>query len=132
MKRSTEDAIFSELVRTRAKWTCERCGSWHGDDKVRLHCSHHITRSRNATRWDSRNASAHCASCHHALGADPVMHGQWITAHIGEDTYEQIKAASNRTCQIKKHDRADIRKTLKWQLEELKAGNAESFIGWRP
>ena len=131
MKRSPSDDLFSKLVRTRAKWTCEHCGAWFGDDKGRLHCSHHISRRFNATRWDSRNASAHCAGCHRRLTDDPYAHGEWIEAAIGKDTYLELRAAANRTCQLKKHDHKDIKDTLKWQLDEMNKGNYGEFIGWR-
>ena len=131
MKRNVADAVFSNLVRTRAKWTCECCGSWHGDSKASLHCSHHISRRFNATRLDSRNAAAHCASCHRKFTDDPVMHGEWIEAKIGKETYLELRAAANRTCQIKKHEWKEIVKTLKWQLEQMNEGCSEEFIGWR-
>lgn len=123
--------MFSELVRTRAKWTCEHCGAWFGDDKGRLHCSHHLSRRFNATRWDSRNASAHCAGCHRRLSDDPYKHAEFIEAQIGKAVYLELRAAANRTCQLKKHDRLDVRKTLQWQLKEFNKGNHEVFVGWR-
>jgi len=59
------------------------------------------------------------------------MHGEWIEAKIGKETYLEIRAAANRTCQIKKHEWKGIVKTLKWQLKQMNEGCPEEFIGWR-
>jgi len=139
VKRTVEDALFSDLVRERAAWNCEACGAYCSiGERGGLHCSHHISRRYNATRWAASNAAAHCASCHHHFSDDPVAHGAWIIGHIGDQRYRNLKMASQRLTPLKKHDRADIRETLKAQLADMKQqrergheGRIE-FEGWLP
>lgn len=139
VKRSVEDVLFSELVRERVNYVCEACGTYFGPgERQGLHCSHHISRRYNATRWCASNAAAHCASCHHKFSDDPVLHGQWIIGHIGEQRYLNLKMAAQRPTPLKKHDRADIRETLKAQLADMRKQRARGhegrceFEGWLP
>ena len=139
VKRDILDALFSDLVRERANWCCEACGRCFGpSERQGLHCSHHISRRYNATRWCPVNAAAHCASCHHRFSDDPVLHGEWIIGHIGEQNYRNLKLAAERITPLKKHEREDIRKTLKDQFADMRkqrvnghAGRIE-FDGWIP
>jgi len=139
VKRSIEDALFSDLVRERANYTCEACGRYFPPgERMALHCSHHISRRYNATRWAPMNAAAHCASCHLKFGDDPVLHGEWIKGHIGEQNYRNLKLAAECPTLLKKHDREDIRKELKAQLADMRKQRLNghsgriSFDGWMP
>ena len=139
VKRTVEDALFSDLVRERANWCCECCGAFFGiGERQGLHCSHHISRRFNATRWCPNNAAAHCARCHRQFTDNPVEHGAWIIGHMGEQNYRNLKLASQRLTPLKKHDRADIRETLKGQWIDMRkqresghSGRCE-FLGWMP
>jgi 5-methylcytosine-specific restriction endonuclease McrA len=79
------DKLFSQVVRARG--ACERCGSPHN-----LQCAHIITRSRNATRCDLRNAWCLCARCHLRLTHWPVEHAEFAMDTIGPDVYAELKA----------------------------------------
>lgn len=139
VRRDPLDALFSDLVRERASWSCEACSAYFGPgERQGLHCSHHISRRFNATRWSPLNAAAHCARCHRHFTDNPVEHARWIIAAIGELNYENLKMAAQRITPLKKHDREDIRKTLKAQLADMRrqrerghAGRIE-FSGWMP
>ena len=139
VKRTVEDALFSDLVRERANWTCEACGAYFGiGERQGLHCSHHISRRYNATRWCPNNAAAHCARCHRQFTDNPVEHGAWIIGHISNHRYRNLKMAAQRLTPLKKHDKADIRETLKAQLVDMRKqrergheGRIE-FDGWMP
>jgi len=139
VKRDPLDALFSDLVRERANWSCEACQRYFAPgERQGLHCSHHISRRYNATRWSPLNAAAHCASCHHKFSDDPVLHAEWIIGHVGEQNYRNLQMAAQRITPLKKHDREDIRKTLKAQFVDMRrqrerghAGRIE-FDGWMP
>ena len=139
VKRDPLDAAFSDLVRERANWCCEACGAYFGPgERQGLHCSHHISRRYNATRWSPLNAAAHCARCHRKFTDNPVEHGMWIVGHIGEQNYRNLKLAAERLTPLKKHDREDIRITLKAQLADMRRQRLNghtgriSFDGWMP
>lgn len=139
VRRCPLDALFSDLVRCRVNYVCEACGAYFGPgERQGLHCSHHISRRFNATRWCPVNAAAHCARCHRRFTDNPVEHGAWIVGHIGEQNYRNLKLAAERLTPLKKHDRADIRETLKAQWVDMRrqrerghAGRCE-FEGWMP
>lgn len=67
-----------------------------------------------------------------------MEHGAWIVGHIGEQNYRNLKLAAEQITRLSKQDRADIRKELKAQLEDMRkqrlAGNGGRihFDGWMP
>ncbi len=85
VRRDPLDDLFSKLVRERANWCCEKCGKYHPEGTRRsLHCSHFFSRRKRSTRWDPRNAAAHCFKCHQELGENPIEFTKWIKAYLGE------------------------------------------------
>ena len=78
IKRTNADKHFSNCVRMRAKWKCERCGTdYSGRNKQGIQCSHLIGRGVSlATRWDPSNALSLCTKCHIDMTAHPILHIQ--------------------------------------------------------
>ena len=73
IKRTPADAAFSNCVRERSNWHCERCGTKYEGDTRGLDCSHYMGRSAKATRYDPLNAFAHCRGCHQYLSSNPPL-----------------------------------------------------------
>lgn len=63
IKRTPADAAFSDCVRQRSNWTCERCGGKPIDLRG-LHCAHVMSRGHWSVRFDPSNALALCYGCH--------------------------------------------------------------------
>ena len=75
IKRLASDAALSNCVRARAKWSCEKCGTYYPEDKRQgLQCSHLIGRGHYAVRFDPKNCMSLCTKCHHDVTAHPIMH----------------------------------------------------------
>ena len=94
IKRTEADKHFSNCVRIRAKWTCQKCDTDYSDrNKQGLQCSHLIGRGHYAVRYDPKNALALCTKCHHDVTAHPVMHIQlWREIHgkiYGRDSSDE-------------------------------------------
>ena len=65
LKISKLDALFSKYIRTRDKWTCQRCSKKFTPPTQALHCSHYFGRGKKSVRFDPGNADALCYGCHH-------------------------------------------------------------------
>lgn len=64
MKISKADKLFSQYIRSRAKWICQRCGRKFKKNGPGLHCAHYWSRGRWITRFNQNNAIALCFGCH--------------------------------------------------------------------
>lgn len=104
MKRDKFDDVFSKLVRTRAKWTCENCGKNFEHNKGSLHCSHYYGRRAITTRYYPDNAMAHCVYCHKHLGENPQLHTDLTIKKLGFDRYTKLIEVWNNKEGIKKRE----------------------------
>ena len=112
MKRDKTDAIFSDLIRARAGWACERCGKEYGGRSMGLHCSHLVGRAHRLLRWHPLNAVAHCFGCHKQLGGDPIAFTDWICKHLGEERVDFLRERKQLKAKITKADKEAIHKRL--------------------
>ena len=96
MKRSKWDKVFSNAVRVRDKWTCQRCHKFYPEGKrQRLHCSHFYGRAKYSSRFDFDNAEALCYGCHHYLGSHPEEHRKHKIMKIGASKFNRLTLRSN-------------------------------------
>ena len=96
MKRSKWDKVFSDAVRTRDKWSCQRCNKYYPSGKRQgLHCSHFYGRAKYSTRFDFDNAEALCYGCHQYLGSHPEQHRKHKMIKIGKSTFQKLTLRSN-------------------------------------
>jgi len=128
-RRTTLDRLFSQVVRERADWTCESCGTQFEVRAPNLHCSHFRSRRYNGTRWHPINAAAHCATCHRFFSDHPHIFGAWIKDHLGEDGLEALIQLSNRVTKFTDEDRRAIRDALKKILSFLKDKRSDGVRG---
>lgn len=122
VRRNKLDIVFSLLVRTLAKWTCQRCQRYFPEDERRyLHCSHFHSRRKQSTRFDKNNATAHCFTCHQYLGENPIEFQRWILAHLGPKEYELLNGRAGQTVKRNKKDKEELYLDLKAELERCTA-----------
>jgi len=96
MKRSKWDKVFSDAVRTRDKWRCQRCKKYYPEGKRQgLHCSHFYGRAKYSTRFDFDNAEALCYGCHQYLGSHPQEHREHKIKKIGQSKFDRLTLRSN-------------------------------------
>ena len=132
IKRSPADAAFSEFIRYRDHWTCQRC-RWPADpmvpaQRVRLHCSHFITRANVRVRFDPNNAAAMCMGCHDHLGKNPADHRDLWLKRLGQAAYDILRVIAN-TRRVERIDESLER--IKWAaaLEDLRRQRGDIVIG---
>ena len=96
MKRTPLDAAFSDCVRERSNWTCERCHKIYTDGQLRgkaagLHCSHYFGRgSGSLMRHYGENCFAHCHGCHQYLSSRPHAFALWVRGQLGDTRYDEL------------------------------------------
>lgn len=115
VKIDVADKAFSQYIRTRDKWTCQRCNTVYHPPTMALHCSHFQGRGKEATRFDPLNADALCYGCHQYFTSQPGEHMAWQVQRKGQDTVDAIILKSNG---YKKKDRKT--EAAHWRAEILK------------
>lgn len=113
IKISRADKLFSELVRTRSGFRCERCNKLY-PSVVGLQCSHFHTRGKKSVRFDPENAAALCAWCHQHFTANPLEHTEWFRKRLGPTKFDALTLRANV------HQKVDEKLICLWLKQELK------------
>lgn len=131
IKRTKYDAIFSNLVRERTDYTCERCGHYEppGSGRQAMHCSHFISRGNHAVRYDPLNALCICASCHKFLGENPYEHTKLATSIFGVVLMDLLQEKSRRIMRRRKADLEEMYQHYKGELAKMKEQRASGAAG---
>ncbi len=129
IKRTAADKLFSDIIRTRDNWTCQRCqkvvNRFSPSARKGLHCSHFIGRKRYNTRFDEDNCAALCYGCHRYFTSNPLEHHEWQYQRLGEDTIVQLHVRSNMRAgdnglpRKSWYNSKEHRKELRERLKEL-------------
>ena len=120
IKRTKWDAVFSDFIRYRDKWTCQRCGKKYPEKSAGLHCSHFYGRRSWATRIEPCNALAICYSCHIHLGANPYEHIELWESKFSRKEQDKIHFLHAQVIRKKDIATDDNYKKLKEKLNEIK------------
>jgi hypothetical protein len=130
MKRCKRDTVFSQLVRERSNWTCERCGCYVPEgERQRLHCSHIVSRKYRRLRWEPINAVAHCAMCHSHLTDRPHEFGRWVDETLGRSVSDRLSELSQPIGKYSKPQLEDIYQNLKASLKQIQMQRADGETG---
>ena len=115
IKETPLDIAMSWLVRTIAKWKCERCHKQFKPPTKALHCSHFWGRGNWKTRHDLDNCSAHCYGCHQYLGSNPQEFREWQLQKLGKEKFEAL----SRRAHWRTRERFDKKLIELWLRQEL-------------
>lgn len=116
------DKYFSEYIRRRAAdyrglARCVTCGCWRHWKK--MDAGHFISRDREATRYDTRNAHAQCQSCNRFRSGRQFEHGKKIDEMYGEGTAEELNVKSKMPCRRKQSDYEYIAADFKAKIDRM-------------
>jgi hypothetical protein len=125
-KITPADKAFADCIKTKANYTCERCGN----TERQMHCSHIYSRSHRTVRWAKDNAMCKCSVCHDWWHANPTESGAWFRNLVGEGFYALLTERKNSKVRVSKLEEAEIAKHYREQLKLLQAG-AEDFESWQ-
>ena len=130
MKRTKLDAIFSNLVRCRANWTCESCHTYYPEGhRQGLHCSHIFGRRAVSTRWHPSNAIAQCYRCHKKGEEDRKWFCDWVSEYLGRGRFERLHLTWNKPVKWSKKIREEIYKHFKEQWNRMQEERNDGFLG---
>lgn len=122
IKRDSLDALFSDYVRERDHWTCQRCGKYFPEGHRRgLDSAHIFSRRHKGTRHDPDNALALCHGCHSYFTGYPLYFVTWIKEKLGEQKFDLLRYKARKPTRLRKGDLEVIRHDLKRKLEALRA-----------
>ena len=132
IKRNIADKWFSDCVRMRSNWHCERCGKDKEEKKQGLQCSHLLGRGHYGTRYDPECALALCSACHQFVTGHPVAHiNLWRdingSAYGRDSTDASLNALLQRSAcdERAKYARANTKEIAGYYREVAKALEAE-------
>ena len=97
------DSLFSNYIRDKNNFTCERCGRRHEWGSQGIHASHFIGRSNEAVRFDEENVRVLCHGCHSYFHKNPQSHVDWMKHKLGEAGYNKLVIRANQY--IKRDDK---------------------------
>lgn len=124
IKRDALDAVFSDCIRERANYTCQRCQKYYPEGNRRgLDCAHIYGRAAKVTRWHPDNAVCLCRGCHQYFTSHPCEFDAWVRRQLGETRYDMLRERFNNKGQrIKYHDwhKKEMREHYREELKKMR------------
>jgi len=115
IKIDKADTAFSKYIRTRDKWTCQRCKTMYPEKHQGLHNSHYFGRGNECTRFDPENCIALCFGCHQAWDSNKEDYRDFKIKQLGEKRFKALRVRASSIC---KKDREMSYLKAKKLLEE--------------
>ncbi|MFB6347865.1 hypothetical protein ACFBZI_07495 [Moraxella sp. ZJ142] len=107
--RSNADAAFSNYIRKRANYCCERCGKRYEPNSQGLQCSHHFSRRYYNIRFDADNALALCYNCHvFWFQKDIPEAGRWLENKLGKERIDRLIELKNASDATKRYPQSEL------------------------
>jgi hypothetical protein len=127
IKRTTADKWFSNYIRARDNFTCQRCKrkfpkyEESGDNTalMGLHNAHCFTRGHNMVRFEPNNVMALCYGCHSHLDANPDDKYKFFEDRIGSECFEEIRIKSKMPYKGIKKDQKELSKRFRTLFREM-------------
>ena len=124
LKRDALDALFSDYIRHRDKWTCQICKKqFHGKPAPGLEAAHCFSRASKLIRWNPDNAAAVCTWCHkfgpNALDRHEGMKREWFKKRIGKKKFAMLEWMHHNPSKFQKPDKAAIKLWLKSEVKKF-------------
>ena len=119
------DAAFSDYIRARAGYCCERCGKRYPAKGTGLQCSHHFSRRHFAIRYHPDNAAALCHHCHNYWFAKDIPEAaRWLEEKIGRERIDALIALKQQP--QKQQSASEIAKIAAYYRAETKKLNGKA------
>lgn len=114
VKPNKYDRKFSDWVRERDGWTCQRCGGEYMPPTRALHCSHYWKRGKHATRFEPDNSISLCMGCHLLMEGD--KQGEYKDLMIKKLGYKRFKKLEKLSKTVVKKRNAEA-EAWAWLIE---------------
>jgi 5-methylcytosine-specific restriction endonuclease McrA len=112
------DKLFSDYIRLKSKYRCQRCFRDFSERKEIFDCSHFFTRANRVTRWMEENCAALCRGCHDYMGKNPHEHTAFFMKKLG-DKYDQFVQLAKAPLK-QRIDEKILRIWLKQEIKKLR------------
>ena len=141
-KRTALEVVFSDLIRERSNYRCERCKSEfartideHEDGDGRhpsgLHCSHYWSRRHKATRHDPDNAAALCNGCHRLFDQNkPLKYRPWKIRSLGLVRFDELEVRHRTTVRRYKNEVREMTSHYRDELRRIQDLRNTGQAGW--
>ncbi|NIT58410.1 MAG: hypothetical protein GWN00_19940 [Aliifodinibius sp.] len=129
IKRTPADVAFSQCIRERADWTCERCGAKHPKNSQGLHCSHHHSRGKWGIRFDPLNAEALCYGCHSLEGGTEQRRRDVLTDAEQDILFEKMNDTGLGKDARKTKGKGDIAKHYRNEFKRMSELRSKGVLG---
>lgn len=126
IKRTALDAAFSDLVRERNDWTCERCGLVDNDGRAsgksrRVENSHFYSRRHQSTRFHGDNCDCLCKGCHKYFTEDNTgQYAVWKRRNLGDTRYELLQDRHNWIAKRSKQEKKEMTEHFRAQYKHIR------------
>lgn len=129
---TSADKAFSDCVRERANWTCERCGTHYEPPTSALHCHHFKGRSHWSIRYYPPNALCLCYGCHRFIHSNPDEAERLVKEHHGEEIYNLILQLSDNRDLAKRarREQKEIAEHYRNELSTMRGFRADGCTAW--
>lgn len=129
IRRDAADKWFSDCIRHKAGYSCERCGKSFGGLSRGLECAHIYGRANKSTRWCADNALSLCTSCHFEFTAHPLDFSAFVSSYLGTGKLELLLEKKNTIFktnarvrrEIATHYREEYRRMLENDCTDLES-----------
>lgn len=125
IRRSKADGLFSDFIRERDDYVCQRCKAEFERPCASFHCSHFHSRSKKSVRFDPDNAVGLCYKCHkHFTKEDAYFggpmktkeHRSFFENRLGPERFDLLAIRANTPQKV---DEKLIAIGLKAELQEM-------------
>ena len=118
IKLHPADSLFSNLIRERDGWRCQRCGGQHTPPTRGLHCSHYFGRGNKTTRFDPRNCVALCFACHLLWGHGDERddYTAFMIKKLGLKGFKDLRKTAMSTIKFGEYEFKEMAKLLRKNL----------------
>ena len=107
--RTPADAAFSDYIRARAGYRCQRCGKVYPPKSTGLQCSHNFSRRYYNIRFNPDNALALCHHCHNYwFSKDITEAARFLEETVGKDKLAELERLKNQPDATKKPPQSEL------------------------
>ena len=135
IKRDKNDAVFSDSIRERDDWTCQRCGrvsvsgQIHGKSRE-MECSHFYGRGTGTlNRFGVDNCDTFCKGCHKYFTHRPAEYAAWKLNQLGATRYDWLTRTAHKVHKRTKAEWKDLYAYYKDWYQKAREKRKEGMRG---
>ena len=107
------DALFSQYLRKKRGYRCEKCGRQYREGERNFGVSHFWGRRNENVRYDENNCDVLCnMPCHQFFEENPENYREWKLKKLGKKEYTKLKLSAQFYCK-----RDDLANEIYWKLK---------------